>query len=285
MNIPSPDTLIHLLAKEMRTSTGFVRIHAAEALIEHGHGSTSGEVQHDADAANPPYRIGVWRVLARIAADESQRQPFIALLRGIMRDGSAPDRIFATETLAKLQAVDRADRAVLQSWLRDADDATAAFPRWLLALSSDETERTHDESALSALLESQSEVARLRAAYAIGWLERLSDSSLAMLRHRAQGEPSNSGARIYVLAAVFLNSSIEEPEASRLKASLLAYVETGKPNEKFEAATVIGLRGSPTDIRALQPLLNDAEADPRIAAANAILHLLSSKKIPNGRSR
>jgi hypothetical protein len=81
----------------------------------------------------------------------------------VLHDPQATDRISAVETLCKIGATDREDRAVILEWLKTADDATAAFPLWFLVLSSNSSERESDEAALAKLLSSQDGIARLRA--------------------------------------------------------------------------------------------------------------------------
>jgi SSS family solute:Na+ symporter len=267
--------LIDVLEHEFRANTSFVRIHAAEALIEHGFGfKVSASLQAEADTASSPYRIGVWRALARIAESESRRQYFSGRLRRVLCDPDASDRLHAAESLDKLGLADRSDRPVIEKWLASADDASSDFPLWLLVLSSELTERARDEARLAKLLESKDPVARLRSAFALGRLETASAASIARLSKQDAAEPEDSPARVYLLAAAYLHAPPGSAAEAVLKRRLLASLGTGKPNEQFEAATVIGLRGSADDLLALAPQLRSTEADDRIGAANASLHVL-----------
>src|SRR5688500_5375716 len=144
--------LVARLEHEMLTNQSWVRIHAAEGLLDNGESSKIAEqFRPEADIATAPYRIGVWRVLAR-ARKGAEREGYIERIRAVMRDPRATDRVSAAESLGKLKAARRTDRELIEEWLETADDATAPFPRWLLVLSSNAREREHDEAALASLL-------------------------------------------------------------------------------------------------------------------------------------
>lgn len=271
---PNKDVLVRLLVRELQASTGFIRVHAAEVLIEHGYGHLAAPLfQGEVNTAPPPYRIGVWRVLARVAEDEAERQRFTLRLRRAMLDAQGPDRLHAVESLAKLGIAPRADRPAVEQWLATADDATNAFALWWLVLSSQPAERAADEARLAKLVASPDAIARLRAVVALGRLKEIAPASLAGLNAQLPVEPPDSPARVYLLGAALLHAPRDSAAAKELKRSVLAYLGSAKTNEQFEAATVLGLRGSPEDLPALVALLQHREADARIGAAGAILHL------------
>ena len=93
------------------------------------------------------------------------------MIRAALNDPQAIDRISAAESLGKLDAASRDDRAVVFQWLKTADNASAPYPRWLLVLSSTARERSDDEAALAAFVRSDDPVARIRAAFALGRLK------------------------------------------------------------------------------------------------------------------
>jgi HEAT repeat protein len=163
---------------------------------------------------------------------------------------------------------------VIEQWLVTAADATAAFPLWLLVLSSNPAERASDEARLAKLIESKDPVARLRAAFALGRLDAVSTDTITRCSRQDAAEPADSPARVYVLSAVFLHGPRASTATAGLKRRLFAFLDTGQPNEQFEAATVIGMRGSLDDVPALSALLKNSAADARIGAANAMLQVL-----------
>jgi hypothetical protein len=270
--------LILTLEREMRTNTGWVRIHAADALADHGETQTVFSLFAGSVDVPSPYQIGVWRVMARVSPRAAGRETFIVRLRAVMLDPQAPaaDRLRATESLAKLGVARVADREVLEDWATKADDASAAMVRWQLVLSSPATDREADEASLSALLDSPDAIARLRAAFALGKLESLSEESLARLRDREEREPADSQARAYLITANLRHAGHDPEFARKLKSELYPYFAHGTPAEQLEAGTVLGLCSDEedrADENALNALLTNPQADARIGAASGLLYL------------
>ena len=265
--------VIAQLEHEMATNTQWLRIHAAEGLLDNGE-STKKVFQQfypEADTATAPYRIGVWRVLAR-STTGMEREKYVERIRAAMRDTQAIDRISAAESLGKLNAASRADREFICDWLKTAEPATAPFPTWLLVLSSNESEREKDEAALAGFVSSADVVARLRAGFALGRLKKLSATSVGLIRNQLSQEPKDSIARVYLITALlFHTEDVAEPQ--KLEKELSQYAH-GKANEQLELGIVTGLRGKKEGLSLLAPLLNDPEPDARIGAANGILKLL-----------
>lgn len=271
MKIDRPQ-LIGKLEHEMFTNTKWLRIHAAEGLLDNGElGKIADLFQSEADIATAPYRIGVWRVLARSTTGE-ERNRYIERIREAMHDPQAIDRISAAESLGKINAASRADRDFILNWLKTADDATAPFPRWLLVLSSNPAERENDEAGLANLLSSSDPVARLRVAFALGRLKEPSATSVAKVRQQLIVEPADSIARVYLITALLLHVK-DSAEIAGLEKQLVPYLN-GKANEQLEAGIVTGLRGRSEGFDFLKPLLNSPEPDACIGAANGMLRLI-----------
>jgi SSS family solute:Na+ symporter len=267
--------LIHLLESLARSSTGWARIHAADALLDHGQGQTvAGLFAAEADTAAPPYRIGVWRVLARAAGSAAERQGFEERIRRDMLDPQAPDRLHAAECLAKLGLATPAERPALGQWPAAADEATSAYALWLLVLSSNSSERAGDEARLAGLLNSTNSLARLRAAFALGRIQFISAATFGKLKAGSESEPADSPARPYLLGAVLLHSPADSASAADLRRQLSRCLDKGKPNEQLEAAIVLGRCGTPGERPELTPLLDNPQADARIGAASGLLYLL-----------
>src|SRR3954454_13916839 len=128
--------LIARLKQEMSANTQWLRIHAAEGLLDNGESEKIAALfRLELATAAAPYRIAVWRVLARSTMGEEQHG-YIERIREAMRDAEVTNRITAAESLGNLNAASRSDGTFVREWLKTADDATAAFPRWLLVLSS-----------------------------------------------------------------------------------------------------------------------------------------------------
>lgn len=264
--------LIARLEQEMLNQTGWLRIHAAEALLDNGERGRIIELfQPEADTATAPYRIGIWRVLARSTSGE-ERHHYVERIRTVLRDSQAADRVSAAESLCKLDAASESDHETVSHWLLTAEDATAVFPQWLMVLSSTGKERGLNEGALARFLTSSDAVARLRAGFALGRLKVISPDSLTALRRQLDAEPADSIARVYLVTALLLHSK-DTSDIEPLEKKLLPYLH-GRANEQLEAGIVIGLLGRKEGLTLLRPLLENPEPDARIGAANGMLRLL-----------
>ena len=270
--------LLLVLEREMNSNTGWVRIHAADALIDHRHTQVvASSFAREADTAAPPCRIGVWRVLARAAATEEQRQAFIERIRRTMLDPPAPDRVHAAESLAKLGAASPSDSPALLEWLTTASEAASVYPLWLLVLSGGTASEACSEARLTGLLDSNDSTARLRAAFALGRINTISTTSLTRLNRRLAVEPVDSPARTYLAAALLRHSASDSAGAAHSKQVIRDCMNRRPPAERLEAATTLGMFGTQADLRALAPLLRSPDADARIGAASGSLYILQSK--------
>lgn len=262
------------LRHELATTEGWVRVHAAEALIEHG--QTVGMASlytGELTTATPPYRIGVRRVLARVGT-EPERTTHLAAIRAALHDPAGPDRVHAAETFAKLGAATPADIPVISAWLATADAPTAAYLRWLRVQLAPASRRAAEEAALAALLQSDVSAARQRAAYALARLSPLAPDTVALLRRRATLEPAESPARAYVVAAAFVHLPRTSPDRAELQRRLRSFLAQGTPGEQLEVAVVLGRHGDRDDVPALAALLSAPHPDARIGGASGLLHLL-----------
>ncbi len=269
---PTRPQLIAQLEHEMLANTSWLRIHAAEALLDNNEsGKIADLFRPEAGTATAPYRIGVWRVLAR-STSGAEREGYIKRIREALHDPAAIDRISASESLGKLNAASKDDDEIILHWLLTADAATAPFPRWLLVLSSNKAERPVRENDLAKLLTSSNPVVRLRAAFAIGRLKSVSADSMATLRRQFTVEPADSIARVYLITALLLHEK-DSSAIAKLEKQMLPYLH-GKANEQLEVGIVTGLRGDANGLTFLPPLLTDPEPDARIGAANGLLRLI-----------
>jgi SSS family solute:Na+ symporter len=267
--------LVQLLQREAESGSGWVRVHAAEALLDHGQVQTPARLfAGEADTAAPPYRVGVWRIMARAAGTDAERRIFRERIRAGLLDTHAPDRLHAAESLAKLGLSQRVDRPALENWAATADDANSAYVLWLLVLSGNPSERAASDARLATLLNSTNPVARLRAAFALGRIDTVSRVALDRLNRQSDTEPADSPARPYLLAAGLLHAARDASSSAKLRRQLAWYLANGKANEQLEAATVLGRCGATEEIPELTRLLQSPEADARIGAASGLLYLL-----------
>lgn len=276
--IPNRDVLLETLRQSFASETGMIRIHAAEALVEHGEGpAVAAELRKGADDPPPIVRVGIWRTLARTAAPDEQSE-YVERLRRVMLTAGEPDRIHAAESLAKLGISLPGDWEAIDELANNASAAGSCHPIWLLALSGDSAA----ESRLAGRLDSSDEIARLVAAYIIGRLPAVARSTEQHLIDAAGKEPAASPARGYLLAAVVTRTK-DPATAARFKSQLIERLSNGTAAEKYEGALALGSIGTRQDLMHLSPLLQEP-GDPRIGAAQGGLRILSRAELPAARS-
>ena len=97
---PSQNKEVQILKDALEKERGFVRIHAAEALLNHGfHDLVLREFLPENSTAEPMYRVGVWRVLAQAnPKDRNFRYKYIDCMVNVFKDVNAPERILAAES-------------------------------------------------------------------------------------------------------------------------------------------------------------------------------------------
>jgi len=265
------------LQREMNSNSGWVRIHAAEALLDHHHAQpVTRLLLREADTAQPPYRMGVWRVLARATGTAEERQMFIDRIRRAMLDPQAPDRVHAAESLAKLGAASPSDTPALLEWVAAAREADAVYPLWLLALSGNSSVKADSEGRLGDLLESGDTIVRLRAAFALGRITIVSPRSIGRLNQCLALEPEDSPVRAYAASALLRHAEENSSGATRLKQVLAEHLARGQPSEQLEAAIALGMRGTTEDLPVLARLADSPEADARIGATSGSLYILEA---------
>ncbi len=130
------DRSIEILRTVMADEAEWVKVHAAEHLLILGYKqgvqeAFEGELQVHGE--KPEYRIGIWRVLAKAADSNEEKQPWLDKIRAAYVDQDGPDRLHASETLAKFPYVPNTEEiAVLTQDTKSEDGCLAAFSACLL---------------------------------------------------------------------------------------------------------------------------------------------------------
>ena len=250
--------LLEVLENAMQTRGQFTSVHAAEDLLQLGEmEKVRRTFAPQADDAQPPYRIGVWRVLARCAQDDAAREQYLKRIRAVMLDPSAPDTVHAMEALAKLNAPmhDSAERNRVEQVAFGASDA-APFAAWRLVIS-------HDPRAMNRLIEllqSRSDVARARAADAMRRLDSNAPEVRRALAAALEHEARESLAHPMLVAAVG-------------GGGVRGMLNDSTANARALAAMELAEKGKSQDAHTIENLLNDSDRDVRIAAAFALLRI------------
>jgi SSS family solute:Na+ symporter len=247
-----------------------VKVHAAEALLELdlGEGVRSVfEAERGKHERESPYRIGIWRVLARTANTSAERKSYIDKILAAYADPNSRDADGAVESLAKLEYVMPAnDREALQRWTEAVPVARRSFGRWLLAVSGGDD----DIRRVADLLADPDPPTRGAAAYGLRFMaKRLPPDVVKRLADAADAaKPEGPGA--YLIGAAFATTG-EADRRTRYRERLVPLARTGTKAEKYEALNCFAQRGDVADVPLLVESMSDPEADVRIGAARALL--------------
>jgi SSS family solute:Na+ symporter len=232
---------IDTLRQELNAAGGWVKVHAAEALLRLGYPEGVGGVFRQElvlHSDQTQYRIGVWRVLADASVVPKERAEWIEKIKGVFFDPVAPDRMHAAETLGKLKMqLTDAEKTLVEQYAQQKQDP---FAFWLLAQSGD----TNAVTELQRLKGSDDPVTALRAGLSLEQLHPVSKET-------------------------WLAAGGRERTVSALK--------SGDAAERVKACRALNGFGEADERELLVPLLNDPDAGVRVHAAAALLNMERNK--------
>ena len=231
------DQALKVLREELETAERWVKVHAAEGLLQIGYPQGVEEAFRKELAEygeESEYRVGIWRVMARNEAVPANKKEWVDRIKTVFLDASSPDRIHAVETLGKLGC--ELDEEELEQVKAFTDQPGATFALWVLSQHGDE----QAERRLAALRNSKDTVRRLRAEFC-----------LSQLTPPTREEWLAAGG--YETASKKLQSE-----------------EAG---ERLKGCRTLAQLGEPFDVEKVLPLLEDEDADVRVHAAIALLRL------------
>lgn len=304
----SSDSISNQALRELQTNlvslSKWDKVHAAEYLIWLGHYEGVYETYKQEEGKygqEPPYRIGIWRVLAQSAPTTEEKQRYIQHILEAFKDPAGPDRLHASETLTKLH-VSLLEHAphVTANILKG--EKTPLFVYTLAGASFGNTSAAKDNFAQLFSIttdEKSGDQLQMQGAYALRHVGKLSDASWAVLAQTALDEPEESLARVYLLSSALVTApkSHESSETfSNLHKELLKCQSATSKGARAEMAAALAQRGTERDLTALYSLLNNENplnaaqlttreeiiaspenADVRSAAAYAILKIRSEQ--------
>ena len=243
----------------------WVKVHAAEALL--GNVYSEGVEEYFQALKNDPESniIGISRVLARACKkNEITFQNHVNRIRDVFLDTGSPHRIGALESLGKLGYRERIPEIVRLA--EEGESDIRGFARWVLANSGD----AGDEAYLAELLKSVEPKDYFYAAYALRFMKDIRPETYALLESCVSRLSQDAPHRVYVLSALFVHAATET--GHKAKKELLSYAD-GEKNERYELCEALAMCGGLSDIPLLEQMLDDAETDVRISAANALLRI------------
>lgn len=273
---PEPSTLADqakaVLLGVASDEAGWIKVHAADVLVALGYTDFARRVftgSQPLSGEPPPHRIGIMRTWAQAASTAGERSSWVNAIEQVFLDPTAPDRLQAIETLAKLRhPLSDPARAAAQQLALTGGEAETPLADWALA-------RSGEAAATSRLVEKLSStdpIARLRAAYALRWLQPGQTTIRDAVARTSQTEPSDATSYAYVVAAA-LTLNPDHDRAPEWQAALEQILEHGEPHARYEAAQALMLRYDPEDLPRVVPLLEHPHGDVRLGAAWTILHV------------
>ena len=264
-----------VLHEVMAAERSWVKIHAAEALIDAGEAGRVHAIFLAEEAANenPAIRIGLWRVLARTARTPAERAEWMARIEGAYRDPQAPDRIQAIETLGKLhQRVSGPALALVRRESAGAPSVPMVLALWAAQLAGE----PNALAGLAGLLSSPDPTLRGDAAYALRWLGVTDPAVRQTLVKAAAVEPADTYAYPYLLGAA-VTVGADDAQTKAWLEKLEQVLTSGTTDARFEAAQTLKHHCPPAKAIQLAPLLGEPANDIRVGAADVILSALSRR--------
>src|SRR5690606_23049629 len=130
--------LISQMQSTVAEQSQWMKVHVAEYLTDLGYRDGLYQIferENELYSQQPEYRIGIWRVLARLST-EGERREWIEKIANVFEDPTAEDREHAAEALAKLGVsvaqLDIAEQTI-NDILNGEKDGLAVFTLWSLA--------------------------------------------------------------------------------------------------------------------------------------------------------
>lgn len=288
------------LRHTLENSHEFVKAHAAEYLIWLGHKEEAKKIflqENKLYKAQPKYRIVIWRVLAEAETEPEQKKVWIDKIYNAFGDINGPDRLHATETLAKLQLAPLTNQTIaIQKSVNDESRNMQVYIHWALSYAADADKNKYKQDFLNIIEKDTNEIARVISAFVIRKLNNLTNAEWTKLALDALAQVETSAIKNTMLNTTFATT----PEHLKSSAEYLL-IKKGmiKNYQQFSAGDRIGLsqalaeNGDITDLPLLTSYLNNENnkgiyesetelaADVRAAAAYAILKIKSRETAVN----
>ena len=281
-----------ILDKVMQEEDQWVKVHAAEYKLQSGVSDGVYETfleELDQYEGLSPYRIGIWRVLAKSAPTKQERQQYIDKILAVYNDPQATDRIHAAETLAKLGVpVSTVAKATTEEILKGEQGSLWVYTLW----ASMQGEENDNNPLLVALISGiPEEIPRLQAAYALKMEGNIAEESWEKLAYLALDEPESSMAKVHLLTAAYywaVTGNQNTEVYKKIEAQILALQHSEKKGDRMALALAISHKGDwkhqPLLLGMLRneaPIINElneqntaANADVMATAAFALLHMV-----------
>jgi hypothetical protein len=261
------------LERALAEDIGWVRVHAAEALITIGEaGIARATYERELLVLEVgPARVGAWRVLAFTARSDSERAAWVRKIAEVLTVPGAADRLQALESLCKLRAPITGTVLAQAQAMSAGPEPERPLGTWALHLAGD----SPAVGALVAMLGSTDPVVRLRSAYALRWIGAPTDATRAAVAAAIEAEPADSLARPYLLSAALVLEASPAHQAAwlRLAEDLLQH---GVPGARYELSQTMPAPTVRLSTDSLLAAAARATGDERIGAALLAWRIASS---------
>ena len=254
----------------LRSDERFVRVHAAESLVEFGEPEDAYKTflkEWKLHRDTPAYRVVVMRVLNRASRNNEERVQWMQRIRDVFLDESQPDRLHASECLAKLHyPVDDSEVSAFERAALSDQPGIAVYANWILAAAG----RGSRDGALFAYLRHSDPVGRYTAAYAFRHRAHVPPEIYKQLLKSAREEIAGTLPRAYTLSASYVLAP-DDSTRNALRHDMIETANHGNKDEAREICAAFAARGTASELPVLLPLMKHENADIREAAARAVV--------------
>lgn len=291
MKDPLKEQALNELNSVLNNQSEFIKVHAAEYLIWLGHTEEARKIflkENELYGDQPKYRIGIWRVLAQTEESREGKMKWENKVLDAFGDMNGPDRLHASETLAKLKVspLEKYPEAT-QNALANENRNLQVYTLWAIFYASPEVlDKNRLEFIEMATIDSN-EVIRLISSYILRKIgidaQQWQDFSAMAL-----SEPDSSSVKFNLITTAFITkpaSATQSELFSKIRSALITDYKSRSAADRISIAHALAKNGTESDLPLLESLLNNAfssgiyeadspeAADLRTAAAYAILKI------------
>lgn len=290
------DSVSEKAINELRTvlqeQSQFIKVHAAEYLIWLGYKEEVKKVYQLEDSLHSketPYRIGIWRVLAQAEEKQEDQMRWVNKIFDVYGNPDAPDRLHATETLAKLQQSPLARYPeITQNTLASDNRNLNTYALWAVSYSSDSALAKNHAEFLRLAEEDSNQIIRKISAYILRKMDSISADEWLVLANKALSEPDTSEMKHSLLNTAFvtLPAGMKKTDLfQNIYKEMLNNSHLFSAGSRIELALSLAEKGNTDDLPILISMLNNENsagiyeinskegADVRATAAYAILKI------------
>lgn len=293
-----PETLSKKAIAELNTvlqnEQKFIKVHAAEFLLWLDLNQDDVKnifLKENEEFGNEPkYRIGIWRVLAQASAGD-EKQKWTEKIMNVFIDTSAPDRIHAAETLAKLKTSPMTRYYdISKRTLADTNSILSVYTKWATSYTSVDDAALNKKDFINYLFNSDDTTVRKISAYVLAKSKNLTPQEWEHLADKALAEPVHSPLKQTYLNTAFVTfTGADDGKADQIKKELTEGYLKFNAEQRISLSQSLADKGGCDDIPILESFLNNENAaafydeksslaaDVRAFAAYGILNIKKKK--------